>query len=127
VDIALNARSIAPPLTVGIGLRMTIAFAVLVRSAMASFLLVREIDAANRWVIHTLEVRSALLEFSSELRASQVGLRSYLIGGEDAVLPATREALARARRQLEALTALTADHPAHQAHMPELSERYALG
>lgn len=72
------------------------------------------------WVVHTLQVRSALQRLSAALSEAESEERAYLLGGNPDFLGAYKRNADEANQQTEALAQLIADNPDQARKFKEL-------
>lgn len=77
-------------------------------------------QAANEWVIHTLEVRLALASFDRQFGAAETSLRNYPKLSASESQPAAKRSLAEAQKVLGDIQKLTYDNPNQRRRISEL-------
>ncbi len=96
-----------------------VALVVLIANAVVSAWGLRSIVAADKWVVHSREVLSALEEVVAKLREAEVGQRGDLITGNDEFAPRLAEIPAEIDRSIAELKQLTADRHEHQSSIDQ--------
>lgn len=92
--------------------------------AMAAVLLIqvsRESEAAERAVVHTLEVKQAATELLNLISVAESGQRGYLLTGDVQLLVPYEQGRAALESQLSELRALLADDPSQSKRLDELA------
>ena len=115
----LEQPLVRPFLTFG----TTLATAVILVSACASYWNVRTLTATNRWVVHTHEVLTDLQGALSLLKDAETGQRGYLLTGKERYLEPYHDAIAQIPGKLQRLKELTIDNPYQQERFPDLEAK----
>jgi PAS domain S-box-containing protein len=102
---------------------VTILFAVLVASGLASYRATRTLLENEASVAHTDEVISEIERVLSTLKDAETGERGYIITGADTYLEPYEAALTQIDAQVRHLEMLTADNPRQQARIPLLERK----
>lgn len=95
-----------------------------------SYQKISELAANNEWVIHTHEVREALLALQSNLIAARSEVRGYLATGDKKYMDGYREQSRATQETLNRCKFLTHDNPGQQQRVqrlqPAISETFDL-
>jgi methyl-accepting chemotaxis protein len=107
-----------------VGKRLIVGFGAaaitLIIIAVVSYQNIAVLLDAERWVVHSQEVREKLGDLLSELKDAETGQRGYVITGADSYLDPYNSALASAYTTLTDLKALTSDNPTQQRKFDDL-------
>jgi len=106
----------------GVKLAVVLVLGVVMVGAMGiqSYLGIRRLTEANRWVAHTHEVMENLEHVLSVLKDAETGQRGFLLTGEDRYLEPHNAASAEIAKDLDAVTGLTQDSAEQQASLQQL-------
>src|SRR6476659_3799691 len=93
----------------------------LILSAVASFVSIRNLLASNQLVQHTETVIRNLEQMLSTLKDAETGQRGYLLTGQERFLEPYIGARQRALNQINTVKLLTRDDPMQQKVLDELA------
>jgi two-component sensor histidine kinase len=94
---------------------VVVSFILLLAAAGLTLRVSRQADDADRWVVHTMEVKQTLMQLETQLASAESGQRGYLITGEARFLQPFHAAAKSVPALVTKLRALVADDPAQQA------------
>jgi signal transduction histidine kinase/DNA-binding response OmpR family regulator len=76
---------------------------------------------AEEWRRHSTEVLALAQSFRNDVSDTQLGIRTFLMTGQDSGLDAYQAALPRVNQDLQRLVTLTRDNPAQRARLARVS------
>ena len=94
---------------------VVLSFILLLAAAGLTLRISREADTADRWVVHTMEVKQILVQLETQLASAESGQRGYLITAEERFLRPVDTAAKSVPMLVRRLRTLTADDPGQQA------------
>ncbi|WP_400192105.1 ATP-binding protein [Hymenobacter sp. B81] len=97
-----------------------IAAGVLLLTAIAAFVSIRQLSNRTRWVEHSYEVMQELKDMELRLKDARTGLRGYLITADTVYLNSYHEAVAQVRPHFHEVDRLSRDNPMQQRRLDTL-------
>jgi two-component sensor histidine kinase/CHASE3 domain sensor protein len=94
---------------------VVVSFILLLAAAGLTLRVSGQADAADRWVVHTMEVKQTLMQLETQLAGAESGQRGYLITGEARFQQPFDAAAKSVPALVTKLRALVADDPGQQA------------
>lgn len=94
---------------------LVVSFVLLLAAAGLTLHISRQADAADRWVVHTMEVKQTLMQLEAQLASAESGQRGYLITGEERFVRPFEVATRTVPVLVTKLRGLVVDNPDQQA------------
>ena len=109
-----------------LGVKITIVFVLVLLIVgivgVQSYLGIQQLIEANRWVIHTHEVREKLETLLSLIKDAETGRRGFVLTGEERYLEPFNSATGEIMKNIEAAASLTRDNPEQQESLQQLQK-----
>lgn len=108
---------------------IVVSFVLLLAATVLTLRISKQADEADRWVVHTLEVKQQIAQLAMELATAESGQRGYLITREESFLAPFKEARRLVPPQIMRLRDAVADNAEQQARVaavqPLIEDRLA--